>query len=55
MAKDSSRTKVDEKSKMGEVSKEHYDGINTSNLEFGGPIGVLALMLWSHYIILYFW
>ncbi len=23
--------------------------------EFGGPVGVLALMIWSHYIVLYFW
>lgn len=23
--------------------------------EFGGPIGVTALMIWSHYILLYFW
>lgn len=23
--------------------------------EFGGPIGVSALMIWSHYIVFYFW
>jgi delta24(24(1))-sterol reductase len=23
--------------------------------EFGGPIGVSALMIWSHYILIYFW
>ncbi len=23
--------------------------------EFGGPVGVVALMIWSHYIVLYFW
>jgi hypothetical protein len=23
--------------------------------EFGGPIGVTALMIWSHYILFYFW
>lgn len=23
--------------------------------EFGGPIGVTALMIWSHYILIYFW
>ncbi|KAJ1432282.1 ergosterol biosynthesis ERG4/ERG24 [Ochromonadaceae sp. CCMP2298] len=24
-------------------------------MEFGGPIGVTALMIWSHYILIYFW
>lgn len=33
----------------------HYQGINTNNLEFGGPKGALALMIWSHYILMYFW
>lgn len=23
--------------------------------EFGGPIGVTALIIWSHYILIYFW
>ena len=23
--------------------------------EFGGPIGVTALIIWSHYILFYFW
>eukprot|EP01038_Epipyxis_sp_PR26KG_P009191 gene9191-12396_t len=38
-----------------------YGGIGTSKsdkkveYEFGGPIGVLALMIWSHYILFYFW
>lgn len=33
-----------------------YGGITTNNnMEFGGPIGVLALMIWSHYILYYFW
>lgn len=38
-------------------AKTKYSGINTaeSGYEFGGPIGVTALMLWSHYILLYFW
>ena len=35
--------------------KDNYEGINTSNLEFGGWSGALALMIWSHYILLYFW
>jgi hypothetical protein len=32
----------------GEVKKEEEK-------EFGEPIGVTALMIWSHYILLYFW
>ena len=36
---------------------EKYKGIDTaeSGYEFGGPIGVTSLMIWSHYILLYFW
>lgn len=29
--------------------------LNKQEYEFGGPIGVLALMIWSHYILFYFW
>jgi len=35
-----------------------YGGITHSgaeDYEFGGPWGCLALMLWSHYILFYFW
>ena len=34
-----------------------YAGIhnNKGGYEFGGPIGATALMIWSHYILLYFW
>jgi hypothetical protein len=35
-----------------------YGGITHSgaeDYEFGGPIGCFALMLWSHYILFYFW
>jgi hypothetical protein len=35
-----------------------YAGIGVKEkeeMEFGGPIGVTALMIWSHYILLYFW
>jgi delta24(24(1))-sterol reductase len=37
-----------------------YGGINNASsgkieYEFGGPIGATALMIWSHYILLYFW
>jgi len=37
-----------------------YEGINNAakgkiEYEFGGPIGATALMIWSHYILLYFW
>jgi len=24
-------------------------------LEFGGPVGASVLMIWSHYIVTYFW
>jgi hypothetical protein len=30
-------------------------GGRKQELEFGGPIGVSALMIWSHYILIYFW
>jgi len=32
-----------------------YASLDANNLEFGGPTGALALMLWSHYILYYFW
>lgn len=32
----------------------NYGGRN-AEYEFGGPWGVLALMIWSHYILIYFW
>ena len=38
-----------------------YTGIKGKNgegkfeFEFGGPLGALALILWSHYILFYFW
>ena len=35
---------------MREESEEGGDG-----LEFGGPIGVTLIIIWSHYILLYFW
>ena len=28
---------------------------STTELEFGGPLGALFLILWSHYILFYFW
>ncbi len=27
----------------------------TVEMEFGGTIGATALMIWSHYILFYFW
>jgi hypothetical protein len=36
------------------VKEEHYGG-RKIEYEFGGPIGVTALMIWSHYILFYFW
>ena len=35
--------------------EQSYGGINTNNLEFGGWVGALSLMIWSHYILYYFW
>jgi hypothetical protein len=33
-----------------------YAAVHSStDLEFGGPAGVVFLMLWSHYILFYFW
>lgn len=40
---------------MTEKKAQYYHGINTNNLEFGGPWGAFALIAWSHYILLYFW
>ena len=39
------------------ADEDHYLGIGGKDVEyeFGGPWGVLALMLWSHYILFYFW
>lgn len=43
------------------MTKQKEDAANygmvkkLDNYEFGGPIGVLALMIWSHYILFYFW
>jgi len=37
-------------------SDSNYGGITTNNnQEFGGPIGVAILMVWSHYILYYFY
>ena len=35
-----------------------YAGISHNSVEdyeFGGPWGVAALIMWSHYILFYFW
>ena len=35
---------------------ETYAAVHSvEELEFGGPIGVIFLILWSHYILFYFW
>jgi hypothetical protein len=52
-----SATKSAIDSKSGNI-KQVYTGIASkgkNDFEFGGPLGVTALMLWSHYILLYFW
>ena len=45
---------IDKKSKR---KSNNYGGIenNPDDLEFGGTIGTLALIIWSHYILFYFW
>lgn len=37
--------------------KSQYGGIVNSKeaYEFGGPVGVFCLIVWSHYILFYFW
>ena len=43
-------------SKAASKRDSNYGGITTNNnLEFGGPVGVAALMIWSHYILYYFY
>jgi hypothetical protein len=41
----------------GKPAVKGYVGIDlsTGEFEFGGTIGALALMIWSHYIVFYFW
>ena len=35
---------------------ENYAAVHSvKDLEFGGPTGVVFLILWSHYILFYFW
>lgn len=36
-------------------SSQSYTGIKNESFEFGGPWGVLALMIWSHCNLFYFW
>jgi hypothetical protein len=49
---------------MAAVSAEKKEGNNDviygvvkvkEDLEFGGPVGVTALMIWSHLNLIYFW
>lgn len=43
-------------SKKASKRDSNYGGITTNNnLEFGGPVGVTVLMIWSHYILYYFY
>ncbi len=52
-----SKGKKEESNNHDVSSTAGYTGIKHSaqSFEFGGPIGVTALMIWSHYIIFYFW
>ena len=35
---------------------QSYDAVHSvKDLEFGGPLGVGFLIIWSHYILFYFW
>lgn len=53
MAKTEHTTPSKEDKKTDEVIYNKV--VNKHEYEFGGPIGVLALMIWSHYILFYFW
>lgn len=37
------------------ASSKMAEGKKHEEWEFGGPIGVTALMIWSHYILIYLW
>lgn len=40
----------------GSESTVNYGQVaRKEQLEFGGPIGVSALMIWSHLNLIYFW
>ena len=47
--------KASPKKKVTESEVVSHGGITHEEYEFGGPIGASALMIWSHYILLYFW
>lgn len=36
-------------------AQNHLDIHSVDDLEFGGPAGCVFLILWSHYILFYFW
>eukprot|EP01036_Dinobryon_divergens_P024122 gene24122-32539_t len=40
---------------MAENSANYGSDKKGGGYEFGGPVGAGALMIWSHYILLYFW
>lgn len=52
-AEDASPKEVDKKTQEGDVVYNKV--LNKHEYEFGGPVGVFALMIWSHYILFYFW
>jgi hypothetical protein len=39
-----------------DLNRQNYGQIHQKDAyEFGGPIGVTALMIWSHLNLIYFW
>jgi delta24(24(1))-sterol reductase len=56
-AKSSTKSKGDAAAADKVDQNQNYARTNAAaeELEFGGPIGVTALMVWSHYILFYFW
>ena len=52
------KSKVEDVADSSNKNATTYGGRPESSkieMEFGGPIGVTALMIWSHYILIYFW
>mmetsp|Transcript_30484 Transcript_30484/g.51493 ORF Transcript_30484/g.51493 Transcript_30484/m.51493 type:complete len:592 (+) Transcript_30484:40-1815(+) len=53
--KESDTTDTKTKSVSAKKEDSQYKGIENHGYEFGGPYGCTALMIWSHYILIYFW
>jgi len=49
------KAEVAEVTQTNEASNYSQSAHKEEDYEFGGPIGVTALIIWSHYILIYFW